>query len=190
MIKPISIYIHIPFCNSKCYYCSFTSFVQNDQKKEQYFKALENEILSFDLSKNYIVKTIYIGGGTPSCVAPELIKNKFEVDNNAEITIECNPNSTDEKKLVLYKKIGINRLSFGVQSFNKHSLNFVGRIQNDKNALKTYQKKTINILKKTKQLGFENVSADFILGLPYQKKWQIKHFLKKISKLVSHFSCY
>lgn len=195
--KDISIYIHIPFCNSKCYYCSFISSVQNEEIKKEYFQALENEIMNFNNSDNFVVKTIYIGGGTPSSVDPsyierllEAIKLKFKLAKNIEITIECNPNSTDESKLYSYKKMRINRLSFGVQSFNKHSLNFVGRIQNDKKELNSYKKKTIKILEKAKKIGFENISVDFILGLPYQENEEIKGFLKKLSKFVSHFSCY
>ncbi|MDD4110416.1 MAG: radical SAM family heme chaperone HemW [Clostridia bacterium] len=223
--KDISIYVHIPFCNSKCYYCSFISSVQSEEKKKEYFKALENEIMNFkekyflasfekkeinsvsfrpsktsgEISsiENFVVKTIYIGGGTPSSVEPTYIENilkeirkKFKVDKNAEITIECNPNSTDETKLAFYKKIGINRLSFGVQSFNKHSLEFVGRIQNDKKMLKNYIKNSIKVLEKGKKLGFDNISVDFILGLPYQKKSEIKKFIKRTSKFVTHFSFY
>jgi oxygen-independent coproporphyrinogen-3 oxidase len=180
--------------------------VQNEQTKRDYFEALKSEILSFDLNKitqvsilnsPFSIKTIYFGGGTPSSVDQKCIEeilktieNKFKVDKNAEITIECNPNSTDESKLSFYKKIGINRLSFGVQSFNKHLLEFVGRIQNNKQLLKDYQKNTIEILKNARKIGFNNISADFILGLPYQTNFELKRFIKKLCKLVCHFSCY
>ena len=195
MTKPISIYIHIPFCDSKCYYCSFISFVQNDQIKEQYFNALRNEISAFQ-NDNYSVKTIYFGGGTPSYVDPKFIKqmldeikNKFKIDKKAEITIECNPNSVDASKLAFYKEIGVNRISFGVQSFNKRSLEFVGRV-NDKVTLKNYKKQALDIIRKAKEVGFDNISADFILGLPYQSKCQLKRFIKELRKHICHFSCY
>jgi oxygen-independent coproporphyrinogen-3 oxidase len=197
MIKDVSIYVHIPFCNSKCYYCSFISSKQDSKTQDKYFKALKNEISDFESKNEYIVKTIYIGGGTPSCVDLKHIKTilneikkRFNVDKEVEITIECNPNSTTEEKLLFYKNIGINRISFGVQSFNKRSLDFIGRIQNDKKALKNYKKETIKILKKAKEFGFSNLSVDFILGLPYQTNFQLKKFIKQLSALVCHFSCY
>lgn len=198
MGKELSIYIHIPFCDSKCYYCSFCSSVENDKTKEKYFTALENEIKSRkkDFNSDEIIKTIYFGGGTPSIVKPELInsvlqtlKKHFKVLDNAEITIECNPNSTTQSKLEKYKEYGINRLSFGVQSFNKRALKFVGRIKSEEE-LKNYKTNVFNCLKTAKNIGFDNVSVDFILGLPHQSNFQLKSFLNKVSKYATHFSCY
>lgn len=193
-MKNLSIYIHIPFCESKCYYCNFVSCASKEHDK--YFSALQKEISDFN-AKNYIVKTIYIGGGTPSFVNTIFITNilkqirsKFTVKENAEITIECNPNSMTIEKLKKYKDIGINRISFGVQSFNKKSLEFVGRIQGDKKKLSNYKKLVIENLKQAKKLGFDNLSADIILGLPYQKNRHIKKDIKTLSKLITHFSCY
>ena len=196
-MKDISIYVHIPFCSSKCYYCSFCSFYKPKEEHERYFKAVINEIkCKSQRFKNYFVKTIYFGGGTPSVVDEKYIyqliktvKNYFLVDENIELTVELNPNSTTKSKLEYFKKIGVNRLSFGVQTFNKKSLNYVGRVT-EKNSLKTYKQNVFNLLKYSKNLGFKNVSADFILGIPFQKSLQVKNFIKKVSKDVVHFSCY
>jgi oxygen-independent coproporphyrinogen-3 oxidase len=164
---------------------------------------IENESLSLYLNEiektvenEIVVKSIYFGGGTPSFVNPifiekimKIIRNKFKVDENAEITIECNPNSVDESKLKTYKNIGINRLSIGMQSFNVKALSLVGRVQSSEK-LKEYKKNAIKILKLARAKSFANISADFILGLPSQRKSAIKLFLKRLSKLVTHFSCY
>lgn len=196
MEKEISIYVHVPFCNSKCYYCSFSSSVENETTKTKYFKALNNEIEFYSKKvQNRVVKTIYFGGGTPSVAREKqiektlkTIKKCFKIKENCEITIELNPNSTTKEKLLLYKKIGINRLSFGVQSFNRKALEFVGRIK--KEETKTYKKQVLFCLKTAKEIGFENVSVDFILGLPFQKKRELCSFFKTVSHYVSHFSCY
>lgn len=193
-MKELSIYIHIPFCESKCYYCNFVSCVSSEKK--EYFKALYNEISEFK-NKDYLVKTIYFGGGTPSSVEPIFIKkilkqiySKFKIDKNVEITIECNPTSTTIENLTEYKKMEINRISFGVQTFNKKSLNFVGRTQNNFKKNKGYKSLVFRCLKQAKKLGFDNISVDIILGLPYQKNRDVKKCLHKLSKFVQHFSCY
>ncbi len=196
-MKELSIYVHVPFCSSKCYYCGFCSFSNPNFSHEDYFKSLLNEIkLKSNLFKEYIVKTIYIGGGTPSVVdekhikdVVETIKKCFDVSKDVEITIELNPNSTTVNKLNFYKKIGINRISFGVQTFNKKSLLYVGRLKNKEEA-KHYKKNVFSILKQAKEIGFKNISVDFILGLPFQSVFDVKRFIKQTSKFVTHFSCY
>ena len=197
MKKDLSIYIHIPFCNSKCNYCSFVSHVANDPEKLQYIEDMKKEIIlrAKEYNKFYAINTIYIGGGTPSSLPLGAIKDVlqtiyryFTVKNSAEITIELNPNSTTNEKLEKYWEIGINRLSFGVQSFNKKALEFVGRIKKDET--KTYKKQVLWALKTAKEIGFKNISVDFILGLPFQKKKELSSFFKKVSPFVSHFSCY
>ena len=195
-MKETSIYVHIPFCLSKCYYCAFCSFVGSNEQKESYFRALLNEIkLKAKKFKNCCVKTIYIGGGTPSVVSSEFIKQilnqiykSFNVLKNAEITIELNPNSVDKEKLKDYFEAGVNRLSVGVQSFNKKALVYVGRIK--KNEARTYRKKVFYVLKMAREIGFKNISCDFILGLPHQPYFSVKKTIKKLSKFSTHFSCY
>ncbi len=197
MGKELSIYVHIPFCNSKCFYCSFCSSKENLKTQKNFFKAITREVdEKSNRFSNYVVKTIYFGGGTPSavdekCISKLLktIKNRFKVSADAEITIELNPNSTTKEKLQEFKKAGFNRLSFGVQTFNKKSLLFVGRLQTKEQA-KGYKKQVLSCLKIAREVGFDNISSDFILGLPFQKTFEIPRFLKSISKFVKHFSCY
>lgn len=196
-MKDLSIYVHIPFCASKCFYCTFSSSVRNEIDQKNYFNALENEIASRSKTKkNYLVKSIYFGGGTPSFVDENeierilgIIEKCFEVSKEAEITIELNPSSTTLQKLKKYKQIGINRLSFGVQSFNKKSLLFVGRLQSE-NEAKLYKEKVFECLKMAKEVGFNNISCDFILGLPFQKTSEIRGFLNQLVPYVTHLSCY
>lgn len=197
MEKELSIYVHIPFCNSKCFYCNFCSWEGSLTTQNRFFNAIEKEIKA--KSKNFssfVVKTIYFGGGTPSVVNEKkiskllcLIKKNFKISPYAEITIEANPNSLSLQKLEIYKKAGFNRLSIGVQTFNKKSLLYVGRLQT-KEQTKEYRRKVISCLNDAKRAGFQNISADFILGLPYQKTREISQFLKQLSPYVTHFSCY
>ncbi len=160
----IAIYVHIPFCESKCVYCAFASFLTGEKEREKYFEVLKKEIAACDFDDRD-VQSIYFGGGTPSCVSEEkiasvleTIKKHFRVLENAEITIECNPCSASEKKLASYKNMGINRISFGVQSLDENMLKFLGRRHNKLGAL--------DAIKRATAAGFENISADLLLGLP------------------------
>ena len=190
--KELGIYIHIPFCKRKCNYCDFISYTNKCQKIEEYIKCLKKEISLFDFS-NYIVTTIYIGGGTPSFVDSKYIKdimntvyekvNKDNIDDNVEITIEVNPGTVNKEKIEDYKKIGINRLSIGLQSTNDKLLKEIGRIHNFKQFLDAY-----NLVK---EVGFENINIDLMLGLPNQTIKDLKESLDAIIKLnPNHVSCY
>lgn len=155
----ISLYIHIPFCKKRCYYCDFVSFTEGSV--ENYINALLSEI---DLYKDQLkrgVRTLYIGGGTPSFINEHYIKKILEkLDkylNLEEFTIEVNPDSFDEYKAKFYKNLGVNRLSIGIQSFDEVVLKKSGRTHNAKDALRAYE-----IASKY----FENVNVDFIIGLP------------------------
>ncbi len=163
-MSKLGIYVHIPFCESKCLYCDFASFSGAENKQEQYFQFLLNEIKGSQY-KGREVDTIFIGGGTPSCVKPDYIesvlrtiKETFVLLDDAEITIECNPNSVDERKLSLYKTCGINRISFGVQSLQDETLKKIGRLHNRDMAL--------GAIALARRLGFNNINADLMLGLP------------------------
>lgn len=191
MKKDISLYIHIPFCKSRCAYCNFTTFAGKDDQISAYVDALcrEIELKSADFI-NYKIETIYIGGGTPSYIDPNLIKKImdctkkfFSLVKGAEVTIECNPNSVDEKKLRIYLSAGINRFSLGIQSFSNKTLKRVGRPQDSKtvfDALAAFKKNKIN-----------NFGVDFIMGLPHQT---LSGFRKDIETILlkkpAHFSCY
>ena len=184
-LKEISVYIHLPFCESKCLYCAFTSFVSSDDVQKEYVKHLIKEIENF--KDGYKAKTIYFGGGTPSVFRLDLLgkifdalKNKFEIEKDAEITMEVNPNSVDEEKLGFYKRLGVNRLSMGIQSLNDKTLKKLGRLHTKKEALYKLQLAT---------KFFDNVSCDLILGLEKEKN-VVKYARKLIKFGIKHISCY
>ena len=191
MQKNLGLYIHIPFCQRKCNYCNFVSFCVGDDKKTEYVQSLKKEIaIQGQNYSNYIVDSIFIGGGTPTTlldgqIAEILaeIKTYFNVSKNAEISIECNPNTLTTQKLKEYKNAGIGRLSIGLQAYSNKLLKIIGRL---------HDKKQFDIaFKNAKQEGFENINVDLILGLPNQKLWQVKRQLKHLVKLgVSHVSAY
>ena len=166
----LGIYIHIPFCIQKCYYCDFVSFVNKESYIKKYVQTLKNELDSYDLSK-YNITTIYIGGGTPSVVSSGEIKNildkiREKIKGNStkwediEITIEVNPGTVDKQKLEDYIRFGINRLSIGLQSANNELLKEIGRIHTFEQFLTTY-----NL---AREVGFENINVDLMIGLPKQ----------------------
>ena len=126
----LGLYIHIPFCKRKCKYCDFVSFSCDDKKIHEYFNSLEKEIENCKIDEE--VSTIYIGGGTPSFVHSQyiinimsLIRKKFRIKNDAEITIEINPGTIDKEKLLDYRKVGINRISIGFQSSSDRLLKLI-----------------------------------------------------------------
>jgi oxygen-independent coproporphyrinogen-3 oxidase len=151
--KPISVYVHIPFCEKRCGYCDFASSTCID-KMDLYLNKLCEEISAFDFS-NYETKTIFIGGGTPSLLSPAQIKRLFDAlpNCNGEVTIECNPNSLTVKKCVAYKSAGINRLSVGVQSFDDRTLKSLGRLHDAQSAVDAV---------KLAGRYFDNVSIDLL----------------------------
>jgi len=187
-MREIGIYVHIPFCKQKCLYCDFCSFCVEKNVQEKYFQSLENEIVK--KVGNFLVKSIYFGGGTPSSVEEKyivstlnLIKSKYKVKNSAEITIECNPCSVDLKKLEAYKKAGFNRISFGIQSFDDMVLKSIGRLHTAEQA-----EKAVEFAQKA---GFMNISCDLMIGLPYQTKDMLLSDVRKLEKLgVNHISSY
>lgn len=181
------VYIHIPFCEKKCCYCAFSSFVMKKDKIDEYVSYLTKEIRK---RKGEEIDTIYIGGGTPSLLDEKQIKEiflalkeTFKISKDAEITIECNPNSLTEEKAKLYKNLGINRISIGIQSLDDDKLKFVGRKHNAKQAIES-----IEIAKKC---GFENISVDLLIGLKNETE---KSFLSQLKILVDmgvkHISTY
>ena len=190
-MKKLALYIHIPFCKSKCIYCAFCSFVAKKEQIKKYFKALGKEIEEKSAKcKDYEVSSIFIGGGTPSSVDGsyikkiiDLIRKKYNVSNNAEISIECNPNSATKNLLKFYKDMGINRISFGVQSLFDDELKFLNRCHNRLDA--------INVINEAKNIGFKHINADLLIGLGTQT---IDRFKEQILTLtdcgVDHLSCY
>ena len=157
-MENLSLYVHIPFCESKCNYCNFISFKKNKKCKEEYINYLIKEI-SLNSNKNYLVKTIFIGGGTPSCLnngdilkISKAIKENFVVDKDAEFTIEANPNSFTQEKAQEYKKAGINRVSFGLQSANNKLLKIINRIHTKKDF--------VNAVNLATQAGILTINSD------------------------------
>ena len=191
--KELGIYIHIPFCKSKCYYCDFVSYTDQCGQVENYIQEVSKEMEQYDIS-NYDVTTIYIGGGTPSFIHEKyieqlLVKLNTKLKNNQtrfediEITIEINPGTITRKKLEQYKKSGINRISIGLQSTKDVLLKQIGRIHNYQEFLETYQM--------VKEIGFENINIDLMIGLPNQTIQDMKETLEEIQKLnPSHVSVY
>lgn len=178
-----SVYIHIPFCKSKCKYCSFISF-PNMEKKLGYFFSLLKEI-----DTNYNgeeLKTLYFGGGTPSLMEIDQLKkiiNKFNFQENCEITLELNPDDANLEYLKSLKEIGINRLSIGSQSFDNDILQIIGRRHS--------AEQTIQAVKFAKEAGFNNISLDLIYGLPQQTMESLKKDLEILTELnIQHISTY
>ncbi len=187
----LGLYIHIPFCVKKCDYCDFLSAPATKEVREQYVKALLNEIESYqELAKSYMVATIFIGGGTPSSLEVGLIKqimNKihqiFSLKKGAEITIEINPGTINKEKLMEYQEAGINRISFGLQSANDTELKLLGRLHNYMQFEENY--------KLARKLGFANINVDLMSALPGQTLSTWEETLNKVLSLKpDHISAY
>ena len=188
----IGIYIHIPFCKSKCLYCDFFSVADGKKFEKKYVEALRNEIIKrISVNKNgYHVNTIYIGGGTPSYIDEkniyeilETIKNCCEIDENVEITIEANPGTVSQEKMEAYKKMGINRLSIGLQERNDKLLKEIGRIHTNAEYLKT--------IEYANKAGLNNINTDIIIGLPNQTIYDVENTLNQLISLnLTHISIY
>ena len=192
-MKELGIYIHIPFCKQKCYYCDFISYENKEIKIQQYVQSLKKEIeieLKKINEKESKITTIYIGGGTPSFIDAKyieeiinVIKENYKIDKEVEITIEINPGTIDKEKLDIYRKIGINRISIGLQSTNNQLLKQIGRIHTYEEFLNSY-----NLINRT---GFTNVNVDLMLGLPNQTLEQIEESVQNVIKLnPNHISLY
>lgn len=191
--KELGIYIHIPFCKSKCYYCDFISYTNQCDQIEPYIEKVLQEMKQYDIS-DYNVTTIYIGGGTPSFIDEKYIKQlleelKVKLAKNEtrfediEITIEINPGTITKKKLEEYKELGIDRISIGLQSTKDVLLKQIGRIHNYQEFLEAYQL--------VQEVGFENINIDLMIGLPNQTIQDIKQTLEEIQRLnPNHVSVY
>ena len=190
-MEELGIYIHIQKKKKKCSYCDFKSFENiNENIKKEYIEALIKEIQLTKNNSNYIVSTIYIGGGTPSFIDEKYIKEilqaiykKWEIKPEVEITIEINPGTINKSKLEAYRMMGINRLSIGLQSTNDYLLKKIGRIHNYQDFLDTY------IL--ARKTGFENINVDLMLALPEQTLENLMQSVRKIINLnPEHISIY
>ena len=181
-MRKLGAYIHIPFCKQKCYYCDFVSYSNKEKYFDKYVQALIKEINNFTKENEIEIETLYIGGGTPSLINAKYIekiidtlKAKKLLTNTKEITIEVNPGTVNEEKLKIYKGLGINRLSIGLQSTDDNMLKQIGRIHCYDEFLNTYQV--------ARKVGFDNINVDLMIGLPNQKISDVKKSLEKIIKL-------
>ena len=170
-----AIYIHIPFCDKKCEYCDFCTFVRMEKEYRKYVDYLIREIRMYPKFK---YDTIYFGGGTPSVLPVGMIKEIMDELNwtgNAEITLELNPTDMTLEKLKEIREIGINRLSIGIQSFQNHVLNFIGRQHSSDDA--------VNVYKMARKAGFNNITVDLMFGIPNQSIEDLQKDLNILKEL-------
>lgn len=189
--KQIGLYIHIPFCRQKCYYCDFPSYPNMEEYWDAYMESLVSElVLKAEEYNNPDVATIFIGGGTPSLLPSEYISRiletvykHYKVTTDCETTLESNPGTLTDEKLRDYKESGINRLSIGLQACQDEILKKLGRIHTFKDFTFT--------LKLAQKHGFVNINADIIFGIPDQTLAQWKDTVSKVLAFdIAHISCY
>ena len=184
-----SIYIHIPFCATKCYYCAFNTYTFHKEQAKAYLQALHTEIALY-ASETAPLQTIFIGGGTPSILSAnalaQLLNNvhqHFRITTDAEITVECNPGTVDAEKLRVMQDNGVNRLSFGLQVMQDEILKQLGRIHTVDEFLQSYHL--------AREGGFENINIDLIFALPDQTMEAWHHTLSEVIALEpDHISAY
>ena len=190
MKKDLSIYIHIPFCYSKCYYCDFNSSTV-DENIEKYIVYIKKEIdLYSEILNNHRLKTIFFGGGTPSFIDEmyivevlEYIYTKIDATELVEVTVESNPKTLNLEKLKAYKSAGVNRISLGVQTLDDDLLKSIGRAHTSSDVYSTH-----DLLK---ECGFKNINMDIMFNLPGQQKSDLLDSLEKVSNLdIPHISLY
>ena len=191
-MKKLGIYLHIPFCGSKCHYCDFCSFPnQSENTKQAYCDALCAQMKRYaPLAADYEVDTVYFGGGTPTALPAEMlcalldqVKQLFCVAKDAEITAECNPATANAEYFAAMRKAGFNRLSIGAQSMHESELRLLGRAH------------TVEDFRATVQLaraaGFENISADLMYGIPEQTRQSLAESIRALCEIgVQHISAY
>ena len=189
-MKELELYLHIPFCVKKCNYCDFLSAPAGEETRAAYVDALLEEIRGFDEPEDYEVVTVFFGGGTPSILPGqaifrimEALREKFSFRKGAEITLEANPGTVDKEKLSFYKKAGINRLSFGLQSADAEELKKLGRIHTWEKFLESFQL--------AREAGFSNINVDLMSALPGQTKESWEKTLRQVLVLQpEHISAY
>lgn len=189
--KELELYIHIPFCARKCAYCDFLSFAAPERVYQEYVEKLMEEIYGQSADfQDYVVSSIFLGGGTPSILPAELVEalfvvlyDCFDIARDAEITIEANPGTLTMEKLQTYRRCGIDRLSIGLQSADDEELRTLGRIHCFDDFLKSFQR--------ARQAGFTNINVDLMSALPGQSVQSWKNTLRKVMMLKpEHISAY
>jgi oxygen-independent coproporphyrinogen-3 oxidase len=190
-LKPAGIYIHVPFCRSRCSYCDFATGMYNANTAEQYVLSVVSEIESWrEVEQPEAVDTIYFGGGTPSLLSPaqletllKALRQRFRVSSDAEVTLEINPGSVTPEELAAFRSLGINRASFGAQTFDDRELARLGRSHTAAETRQTFRN--------LRDAGFNNISFDLIAGLPGQTMagWQ-RNLDEAFSLRPEHLSFY
>ena len=187
----LGLYIHVPFCAQKCYYCDFNSYKIKSNEKEDYLINIEKEMKFYkEEFKDKYFDTVFFGGGTPSILKIDELRKlvnymfeNFNIKKDAEITIECNPGTINKEKLKAIKEMGINRLSIGLQATQNYHLKSIGRIHTYEEFEKNYYDAI--------DVGLTNINVDLMYALPNQKEEEWKETLDKIIKLnPSHISAY
>jgi len=187
-MKEIGLYVHIPFCRSKCLYCDFNSYECREGDSEDYVAALLRELDEYQKRYDFIYKTVFIGGGTPTVINCFLIGSILEklspfIMSGAEITMESNPGTVTFENLKYYRSLGINRLSIGLQAWQGELLRGLGRIHSPEDFLHVYDC--------ARKSGFDNINTDLMFALPNQTLGMWKETLKKVAGLgMDHISCY
>ena len=191
MSKTLGLYVHIPFCRSKCDYCDFYSLAGREDRMDDYQKALTAQISEgAPLARGYTVNSIYIGGGTPSwygekrlCELLRLLQKKFKMAKDIEVTVEANPDSVTEKALRAVRRAGVNRLSLGMQSACDEELRTIGRVHTMEQV-----QQAVEAARKAK---IQNLSLDLIYGLPHQtqERW-MENLAAAVALNPEHLSCY
>ena len=187
---PLELYVHIPFCVRKCQYCDFLSGPSDEETKDRYIEALLKEIRAAEHTEDYEIVSVFIGGGTPSALKAEAIasimrtlQEQFFFCEDAEVTIEANPGTVDLEKLTIYRNVGINRLSLGLQSTDAEELKLLGRIHSYVEFLKSYEW--------AREAGFSNINIDLMFAIPGQTGEAWRQHLYQVAELnPEHISAY
>ena len=187
---PLELYVHIPFCVRKCQYCDFLSGPSDEETKDRYIEALLKEIRAAEHTEDYEIVSVFIGGGTPSALKAEAIasimrtlQEQFFFCEDAEVTIEANPGTVDLEKLTIFRNVGINRLSLGLQSTDAEELKLLGRIHSYEEFLKSYEW--------AREAGFSNINIDLMFAIPGQTGEAWRQHLYQVAELnPEHISAY
>jgi putative oxygen-independent coproporphyrinogen III oxidase len=192
VLPPKSVYVHIPFCTNKCYYCDFTAYVVGGQPVDDYLDALKREMeMVTEAAKPQEIETIFIGGGTPTVLTPKQMEKLLrdlrlhfpDWSDQLEFTVEANPGTTSPELLSVMREGGVNRISFGAQTFRPDLLKRIGRIHSAGEIRESVDA--------ARMAGFDNISLDLMFGLPTQTVDDLKHTLNEAMSLdPGHFSCY
>lgn len=189
MTSPLGLYIHIPYCRRTCFYCHFTRYPWSAKEMSVYLKGIGQEIKLRE-TKDYRMDSVYIGGGSPSLLSPqqmadllEQIHGSFHLSDNAEISMEANPEDLALKKLKEYRRAGVNRISLGVQSFIQEDLDYLQRAHGIEGARKA--------IEESLEAGFKNINLDFIISLPTQNKTSLEENFSLLERFpIPHVSMY